>query len=218
MSVRRPSGPVHPRYALPMTSVDVPVRLIKRPMRERRWVWAVAVCVAVLLAACIPTAIWFAHWRSSLHSLVEYPTYGASTAERAGATVYFGSNAWPSDAEGQPDGGAEVSVHVSAVRPVVRENTAAARIVVLKCVRSSPGDESLGGDVADVRAHCATLVPFASGSVKFGERAGDDDIVLEVTPTRSGKVQIAGIEVRYSSGLRHGVQHIGARISIPTSG
>jgi hypothetical protein len=186
-------------------------------MLMRRWVWAVAVCVTILLAAGIPTAIWFAHWRSSLHALVEYPTYGASTSERAGTTVYFGSNAWPADAQGQPDGRAELPVHVSVVRPVVRENTAAAQIVVLKCGRSSPGDEALGGDAAEVRGRCATLVPFASGSVTFGERAGDDDIVLEVTPTRPGKVQIAGIEVRYSSGLRHGTQHIGAQTSVRTS-
>ena len=68
-----------------------------------------------------------------------------------GQTVYFGSNTWPADSDGEPKMEKELAVEIRAVHPVVRENTAAARITVLACVRKAYGDESMGsGRAGDV--------------------------------------------------------------------
>jgi hypothetical protein len=198
-----------------MTLVDAPARAPQRLAGRHRRIWLLVV-VAALLGVGTSTGIWFAHWRSSLHELVGYPTYGSGGPYRVGETVYFGSNAWPVDPHGQLDGKASLRVHVSAAQPVVRLDTAGARIVVLKCVRTRPGDESLGGSIDDVLGYCAKLTTFAPGTEDIGESAGDNDLVLGVTMNHPGRVRIAGIEMRYSSGLRHGEQQVGGQIDIYT--
>ncbi|HZC69257.1 MAG TPA: hypothetical protein VE442_01055 [Jatrophihabitans sp.] len=187
--------------------------------RRRRWPWIVAACAVVFIAAGVPTAVWFVHWRSSLHVLVEYPTYGASGPLPIGETEYFGSNVIAARAISHPrdpDSG-ELSLHISAVRPMVRVNTAGAEIRMLRCVLRLGGPGPDGQLRAETDSVCSRLTPFHSGDIALGFKKGDEDIIVAVTARHAGKVRIRGIEVEYSSGLRHGTQHAGGQFGTTTS-
>ncbi|HZC51085.1 MAG TPA: hypothetical protein VE441_01105, partial [Mycobacterium sp.] len=87
-----------------------------------------AASVVVLAAAGVPTAVWFVHWRSSLHSLVECPMYGAGGPLAVGKTEYFGSNVVAASAINHPNQPGELSLDISAIRPIVTLNTADADV------------------------------------------------------------------------------------------
>lgn len=201
-------------YPRPVTVTEDEVEQ-RDASRRPRWPWLVAIGVFVLVAAGVPTGIWFVHWRSSLHSLSEYPTYGVGGPLAIGKTEYLGGNLWAQDTITHPSRPMELSLHISMIRPVVVTNTAGADIRILRCVLAldGPGPE---GD-ASGRSRCASLSPFESGDITLGFQRGDDDIVIAVTPRRAGKVRIAGVEVHYSSGLRHGTQHTGVQIWTSTT-
>jgi hypothetical protein len=199
-----------------MTLVTDVAPPVERPRQRHLRVWIAVILVVALLGAGIPTASWFAHRRSHLHSLVDYPLWGAGQPIAVGTTMYFGANTWPADAQGEP-GNATLLMHVSTVRPVILQNSSAAHITVLDCVRKRLGDDAPGVLVGDVHSHCATLALFASGSLRIGDRIGDDDLIIAITPSRTGRVRIAGLRLSYSSGHRHGTQHVGAQIVAPTS-
>ena len=178
-------------------------------MRRRRRIWAVVAVIVVVVAAGVPTTMWLMHWRASLHSLIAYPGYGVSIPVPVNHAEYFGETAVRADESGQPDTGQTLTLTVTSIRPIVMQNTANATVRVLRCVLAATGH----GPVAEPPANCATLRPFTSGRVKLGFGKGDDDIVITVTPRRAGTVRIAGAELHYSSGIRHGVQHIGGRLA-----
>lgn len=186
------------------------------PSHRRRWPWVVAACAVVLITAAIPTGIWFVHWRASLHSLASYPVWGASLPVRAGDTTYFGGNVTAERVFSDPHNHQPFALHIDSIRPVVRQNTAGADIVVLRCTSRDGGPGPLGGNAAAANAICAKLVPFHSGRVDLGFRAGDDDVVVAVTPRHRGIVRVAGVYVRYSSGIRHAAQHCGGQIKTIT--
>jgi hypothetical protein len=170
-----------------------------------------------LAAAGVPTAVWFVHWRSSLHSLVEFPTYGVGGPLAIGKTEYFGGNVVVGSAIRHPNQPGELSLHISAIRAIVALNTADADISILRCVLANDGPGPDGASRGAAKATCSSLRPFDSGAVTVGFRKGDDDIVVAVSPKRAGKVRISGIELQYSSGLRHGTQHTGVQLSFRTS-
>lgn len=209
-----PLSDVSEGYSLAVTEVEDRAAPREGQARRHRWYWAAAVLVMVLVGAGIPTAIWFAHWRSSLHQLIDYPTYGVGGPFRADATLYFGGNIWPADAAGEPALGSEQSIHISAAQPIVQNNTADARVSVWECVRKSRGDDTIASGIGDARRICARLAPFAPGNFRVGGDANDDDLVVAVTAAHPGRVRVAGLLVRYSSGLRHGTQHVGVKIDL----
>jgi hypothetical protein len=184
--------------------------------RRRRWPWVVGAVVAVLVAAGVPTAVWFAHWRSSLHVFATYPMYGATETLQVGHTNYFGNNLVAAHAIDHPSDFSALSLQVSAIRPVVLENTADAKIAVLRCVARRSASALLGENEATAQDKCSTLTPFTSGSLTLGVERNQDDIVIAITPRHAGTVRIAGVDVHYSKGLRHGVQHTGAQIKTTT--
>jgi hypothetical protein len=189
------------------------------PRRRRRAPWVIASVVVVALAVGIPTTVWFVHWRSSLHSLVDYPGYGvgipASVAQR---TFYFGNELVAERAISHPKDSGTLSINISSITPVVLENTANADVTVAHCVLARPGAGVISGGPKEAAAKCSSLTPFRSGSVTLGFAKGSDDIVIAVTVHKAGLVRIAGVEVHYSSGLRHGSQHTGAQLRIRTKG
>ena len=189
--------------------------------RRRRWPWIAAVLGVVLLAAGIPSAIWFAHWRSSLHELVDYPGYGVGGPFPIGKAAYFGQNVTAAEVLSHPHAPEKLAIHISAVRPVIRANSADAQVTVLLCKLKGYSSQLDAVFADDATATCSSLTPFRSGTVTVGFTPGYDDIVISVTPRQAGTVRIAGLEVRYSSGLRHGTQHVGTQIKItsvtPTS-
>jgi len=186
------------------------------PSRRRRWPWIAVACVAVLAAAAIPTGIWFVHSRASLHSLAAYPVWGGSLTVRAGDSTYFGDNVTAERVFSDPHNHQPFGLQIDSIRPVVRENTAGADIVVLRCTLRDGGSGPMGGNSAAAHATCIKLVPFHTGRVDLGFRTGNDDIVVAVTPRHRGIVRVAGVNVRYNAGIRHATQHCGARIETIT--
>jgi hypothetical protein len=174
-----------------------------------------AISAAVVVVAAAATTTWFVHWRSSLHVLLGYPAYGSAQPLAVGQSLYFGNNLIAARAISHSDD-AGLSLHVSAVRPLVATNTSAADITVLRCPLAFGGAGPDGIDRRRADAVCTSLTPFDGGSVHIGSREGDDDIVLAVTPHRPGTVRIAGLEVSYSTGLRHGTQHVGVQARVTT--
>lgn len=182
--------------------------------RRRRSTWLLVAAAAVLFAAGVPATVWFVHWRSSEHSLVDYPTFGVGGPLGVGKSEYVGENARDARLLSRSaDTGGHLSLRVISVRPIVGKNTAAADVVVLRCVLAQDGPPPLGSMPADVSSTCATLTRLHPGPLRLGFRKGDDDVVVEVTPRHPGSVRISGLDLRYSSGLRHGTQHIGAQIN-----
>jgi hypothetical protein len=174
--------------------------------------------VGLVVVAAVVAGIWFAHWRSSLRPFVSYPDNGFSANVRVGQTEYFGDNLTDkrviSNRSTAPD---HLTIHVSSITPVIGDKDAEATVSVLRCVLAQDGDGPVGYDQADTDATCASLTPFRSGTLTLGDKKGDDNLVIAVTPHNAGREQIAGIEVRYSSGLRHGNQHTGLQMGTTTS-
>ena len=186
------------------------------PVRRRRLFWVLAACAVAVLGAAAPTTVWFVHWRASLRPLIEYPGYGVGTPLRAGHTLYFGDNVVAARILNHPHESGELSLNISAARPVVVENTAGASVSVVRCVLASNGDGPEGQGPLETRQQCSSLSPFQSGPVTVGFSRGDDDILIAVTPAHSGVVRVHGMRVSFSSGWRHGTQHVGPEIRTRT--
>jgi len=183
-------------------------------VRRRRKLWVVA--LVVIVAVAVAVTVWFAHWRSSLHALIDYPNYGVGMPTAPGHSWYFGSELASTTAVSVNP--RQLSIDITSVKPVVIENNADADVAVLRCVLRHPGAGPVGERQVATDAICASLTPFRSGRVTLGFEAGNDDIVVEVTPHKAGVVRINGVDVRYRSGLRHGSQHAGGQLRVTAKG
>jgi hypothetical protein len=126
-----------------------------------------------------------------------------------GETRYLGSNLVSAEAIDDPNHLRALSLHVSDIRVEVVADSADADIEVLRCVLAADGPGPSGDESG--HSKCASLSPFTSGNLRLGFKRGDDDIVVAVTLRKHGEVRIAGLQVRYSSGRRHGTQHVGVQ-------
>jgi hypothetical protein len=185
----------------------------------RRRAWLTLGLVTIVLVSAVPAAVWYVHWRSSLDSLLSYPTYGAGGVPSViGQTEYYGAEVTSTHVISHPSNPGVLSIHISSVRPVIDENTSAATIAVMRCVLTLGGSGPLGFGQVQTDSICSTLTPFRSGNLSFGFAKGDDDVVIAVTPRHAGTVRISGVQVRYSSGFRHGNQLTGAELKVVTPG
>jgi hypothetical protein len=148
--------------------------------------------------------------------MTSYPTYGASETVAVGQTMYFGDTLVAQRIIDHPRDFTPTSINVSGIRPVVRANTADADIAVLRCVSRVGGPPLLGQSKSDADAKCTSLRPFNSGRLTVGFNMHNDDIVIAITPRRTGVVKVAGVTLEYSSGARHGTQHTGPQLKTVT--
>jgi hypothetical protein len=177
-----------------LTEVAVENRLTLS-RRTTWWLIGAAVVVAVTCAAG-----WY--WTFRAHELSNYRPLqrGMRTVMNLGYTAYATQLIGPDDNFLH-----DTTLDLVDVRPVIVENSARATVRVLLCVPSDQG-EGLGSRSDTCRAE----EPFHAGRVNLDQI--HYILVLAITPTRPGSLDIAGLQVTYRDGIRHGEQHTGNEI------
>ena len=123
-------------------------------------------------------------------------------------TVYAGVN-WP----GSPDG----DVTVEAARPMVTRDTAHSSVEVVVCVPRAGADPIGSVDAREVDDFCAELVPIRWDAPPARlASARRDQLLIKLTTYAPGAVDVAGVELVYRDGWRHGRQEVGARVTATT--
>lgn len=195
-----------------MTAVIVEHRP-QRVARARRGPWVV---VVLLVAVALVAGFLGSRWFTGLRLLVEYPAGSAEVPARVDHTLYTDSGLALEvayDASGVSTSPTSLPVAVASIVPRVRSNTSQADVQVLTCVRRA-GHAGVGA-VEDVADGCSTLTPFQPATIEIG--SATIQIVLAVTPHRSGTVHVAGLDVAYSDGPRSTTQHAGTDIRVTAS-
>lgn len=123
-------------------------------------------------------------------------------------TTYAGVN-WP----GNPDG----DVAIETAWPMVTRDTANSSLEVVVCVPRAGVDPIGSVDDGEVDDFCAELVPVrpdAPAVRLVGAR--HDQVLIRITTYTPGTVDVAGVELVYRDGWRHGRQEVIARVSATT--
>jgi len=109
--------------------------------------------------------------------------------------------------------GYDETIRVLRVKPKVVRDETAARYEFLTCVLKN-ADEGLGaGDARDVSAFCATKKPTAGAA--FGSSDGRrSQILMKVTPTKPGRLELEGTDVTFRRSGQHLFQ-TGTQLSGP---
>ena len=164
--------------------------------------WALIAVVLVLLV--VPGRLLAAEHHQD-DALVQY------AGQRAGGRVLAGQT-WHADA-GVVASGAD-ALQLIAVRPRVTVDTAEAEITVRLCRpahhtgqvgSTAPLSDGCRG-ISDVPTR--TPVRLLPGAVR---------IVVSVTPSRAGRVQIEGYDVTYVDGGHRGTEHAGQEVVVRAS-
>ena len=148
--------------------------------------------------------------------LASYPVAGARIPLAAGHTLYFDDMVDYSRVFSDPEHPGTISLHITAIRAVVDENTADASVTVERCVLSGTGHQLLGQSASAAHTQCATLSPFRTGTVKLGYDPGDVDIVVAIQPKHAGVTDVQGVRVSFTAGWRSGTQHAGVQATTLT--
>jgi hypothetical protein len=92
--------------------------------------------------------------------------------------------------------GYDETIRVLRVKPHIVRDETAAYYEFLTCVLKD-ADRGLGaGDARDVSAFCASTKPTTGAA--FGLQDGTrSQILMEVTPTKPGRLELEGVDVRY---------------------
>lgn len=168
--------------------------------------------LAVTICAVLLGGLWVA-WLHGAASLIPYAGGINTTWSSAPARVrlLIGAEVQPK----APRSG-HLVLDLHAIRPRVTVNTAGATIQVVLCHVANP-DEGLGtGTLKSQRDVCASLRPFRPGSVDLGFPA--TEVAYLITAEHSGRLQVEGADVSYSSGFRSGAQRAGSGFSLKASG
>lgn len=180
---------------------------------RRRRARAVVLTALVLVAAVLGL-----HWYSGLTLLVPYAGDRESGPVAVGRTVYVDSALGPlptTDQDGNSTGPGSVSITITRLTPHVDANTSGAVIRVLVCERNG-GRLAVGMQYSGLSRSCTSVVPVTLPmTLDVGYMTAQ--VVVEVTPRRPGTVHIAGFDVDYTQGLRHGTQRAGAGLTLTTS-
>jgi hypothetical protein len=102
------------------------------------------------------------------------------------------------------------SIDLTSVKPRVRNNSADADIQVLRCTIGT----GLVGAMQTTQGSCSTLSTFHPGTVTLGDKHGQVDLLLAVTPHKPGSVSVLGVDVRYRDGIRIGSAHSGLEVDV----
>ncbi|HEU4566417.1 MAG TPA: hypothetical protein VFR99_00180 [Marmoricola sp.] len=180
------------------TSVAARLWLAKR----RR---ALLFVVAVAVVAVAGMVLW--NWRQ----ISVYPKTGGwgagSHTWSVGRPIYFGMSYEPHDAHG--------TITIRSARANVVHDSANARIVFQVCT-IDPGEEigAIGSsDERGIRKYCSSLVPAAGATLKLNARPFQQ-VVMAVTLTRPGEVEIDGMNIDYERGWQRGSDLTGGTIVV----
>ena len=104
------------------------------------------------------------------------------------------------------------TINLRDVHPEVVTNSAGARVRVLICSRPQLSE----GMDSSLRGRCPHSRPWSAGTLNLDQR--HNELILAITPEHAGEIDIAGIDVTYTDGLRRGHQHTGNEIHARVSG
>lgn len=155
----------------------------------------------VLLVVVVVAAVVFVHW---LHSL-KVPVgggFGFGIRRPVGTTFYVPDVL-------SADGKHQVAVDFRSVVPVIRRNTAEARVTVLSCVQTSSVEEIGFPHMPS----CTRATPFRAGILHLSDQPGGDGIAVRITLRHPGRLVIDGFRMSYSDGIRSGSMTSGPTIT-----
>ena len=130
-----------------------------------------------------------------------------------GQTLFLDAGVYPAAAVDNA-GLASAAVTVGRLTPRIVENTSNAEIDFVVCQRKADYDAfGVGGALSDT---CTRVSPLRAGA-RLNIGPGADQIIVQVTARRPGRVSIAGYEISYQQGWRHSRQHVGLDTIVTTS-
>ncbi len=153
-----------------------------------------ALTVAVLAAG---GGLWWYLSPSAFHG-PDDPA-GVTGSRTVGAETHFGMAYWRQPAQG--------SATLETVRPHVLSNTAGATITFTVCTPA--GDVSIGSSARPLARECAETEPVEGAVLS---PSGRSQLLMTVTSTRPGVVEIRGADLTYAHGRQRGTQAVGEHI------
>jgi hypothetical protein len=106
------------------------------------------------------------------------------------------------------------TITLEDAEPVVERNSARAEIDHFVCIPVHPGGGSIGSvDKAGAREHCATLEPVDGRAITL-ESSEHRQVLMRITPTTGGVVEIPSSTLTYRDGWRVGSQRVGDGIRL----
>lgn len=166
--------------------------------------WKMPAAIALVVAVVVAAAAYGGVWLFGPRALQGAGAAAVSASVAPGHPVFVGDVASPVH-EG-------TTLDLRSIAPVVVRNTSRAVIRMVVChLRGATGIGTAGP--ATVRASCDSLQPFRPGDYRLAFRNGDE-ILMRVTPRRSGVVRVAKFAVTYRQGMRYGRQYTGVSATV----
>lgn len=131
-----------------------------------------------------------------------------------GATTWFGLTYPGASIPLQRDDGERARLREAEPRVLV--NTAQAEVELLVCVIDPAAGVGAVGSLSsqrDLDATCRETLPVGARPLRLSGGFADQ-VVLRLTPTREGVVQVDGADVTYSYAGRTGTEHVGLGVQL----
>jgi hypothetical protein len=154
---------------------------------------------AIVGAIIIGLVAWSAWWATHPNRFASVGNRIGTAEAKVGVAYLYGVSADP-----------RADVDVRSVRPRVTENSAQAGMRVLWCDHA----ELLGSALGPAEAYCESVEPVTDGTLRPFKRGVNPQLIVELRPTRPGRVLIDGFGIAYRSGFRWGWQNAGIVIDV----
>jgi hypothetical protein len=171
------------------------------PVARRRTVLAAATTLTLVIALSVLAWVWrhphaFADADGSIGQVAR--------AWPVGKSIYVGVT------YGDP----KDTITLEDAEPVVERNSARAEIKHFICIPVRPGGGSIGSvDEAGAEEHCAMLEPVDGTPITW-ESSENPQVLMRITPTTEGVIEVPSSELTYRDGWRVGSQRVGDGIRI----
>ena len=169
----------------------------------RRTLWVTSVAAGTVLVAGLAAAGW--SWRHPA-AFTEAGGWGVGHKDLPlGVPLYLGMS--------NEDRGTSGVVSIHAARPHVVSDSASARIEFFVCtIDESAGVGAIGTSLgSDIHDYCSALVPAEGATLELNADP-PQQLVMAVSLTNAGRVQVQGIDLDYSDGWQRGTQRIGGDV------
>ena len=186
-----------------MTTVDAPTL----PAGRTSWSGRRRRVTVVALALIVVAVGW--RWATDLSVLSDYGNAESGPASIA-KPVYVDTAMGPAG----HSGATTAALTIDSVSPRIVENTSSSQVVLLVCQRNG-SNTAVGfqdGQLSDSCSRLAALRTPADLTLGFTTA----QVIIQVTAHQPGILHIAGYDVTYHQGLRHGSQHVGVETTITT--